>query len=234
MKRFTWLEERGAAVALMTGVLDGDCGWEGCVSGSRKRFLDQAPFPADRLVILRQCHGDQLFCVTPGDKGRGALDRCTALGDGDGLMTRYPGIPLGINVADCVPVLLSGGGVVAAVHAGRAGTELAIAARTVERMGSEYGVKAFDIFALIGPSAGPCCYQVGPEVLAEAVSRGVIAQGDHLDLWETNRDQLRQAGVPDAHIHTEGYCTICQPDYFSYRARGTAERNLVVIMAEGT
>ena len=231
MKRFTWLEERGAAIALMTGVADGDCSWEGCVSGSRQRFLDEAPFPAERLVVLRQCHGDALYAVEQEEAGRGAFDRVTALGDGDGVMTCHPGIPLGINVADCVPVLLCGGGVVAVVHAGRLGTELAIAARAVERIESTYGVGPGKLFSLIGPSAGPCCYEVGEDVLSRARERGVIARGSHLDLWESNRAQLREAGLPDTHIALESWCTICQPGYFSYRARGTSERNLVVVMA---
>ncbi len=230
MKRFTWLEEHGAAVALMTGVSDGDCGWEGCPSGSREAFLSTAPIPSEKLVVLRQFHGDAIFAISPEDAGKGSRSRESALGDGDGLMTAIPGIPLGINVADCVPVFLCGGGVVAVVHAGRVGTELNIAGRAVRQIEERYGVSPASLFAVIGPSAGPCCYQVGPEVLEKAAATGLVAMGDHLDLWETNRAQLRSAGLPDAHIAVDGTCTICQPGYFSFRARGTAERNLGVIM----
>lgn len=230
MKRFTWLEEHGASIALMTGESDGDCGWEGCATGSRRAFLERAPISAEKLVVLRQCHGDAIWPVEPGDAGRGADSRETALGDGDGLMTCHPGIPLGINVADCVPVFLCGGGVVAVVHAGRVGTELGIAARAVAAIGAAYGVLPDSLFALIGPSAGPCCYQMGKEALEAATQKGVIACGDRLDLWETNRVQLRAAGLPDAHIALDPWCTICQPGYFSFRARGTAERNMAVIL----
>lgn len=230
MKRFAWLEDHGAVVALMTGVSDGDCGWEGCSSGSREAFLSTAPIPSEKLVVLRQCHGDQIYAVLPEDAGKGSRSRESALGDGDGLMTAIPGIPLGINVADCVPVFLCGGGVVAVVHAGRVGTELNIAGRAVRQIEERYGVSPESLFALIGPSAGPCCYQVGPEVLEKAAATGLVAMGDHLDLWETNRAQLRAAGLPDAHITVDGTCTICQPGYFSFRARGTAERNLGVVM----
>lgn len=230
MKRYAWLEDHGAAVALMTGVAEGDCGWEGCASGSRSAFLAQAPIPAEKLVVLRQCHGDRIWAVGPEEAGRGAIDRESALGDGDGLMTATPGIPLGINIADCVPVFLCGGGVVAVVHAGRVGTELKIAARAVEQIEAVYGVTSDSLYALIGPSAGPCCYQVGPDVLESATKTGVVAQAHNLDLWETNRVQLRDAGLPDAHIAVDGVCTICQPGYFSYRARGTAERNIAIIM----
>ena len=230
MKRFPWLEQRGALVAFMTGVADGDCGWEGCVSGERGAFLDQAPIPARKLVVLRQCHGDKVWAVGLDQAGRGANDRSGALGDGDGLMTSCPGIPLGINIADCVPVFLCGGGVVAVIHAGRVGTELRIATRAVEQIGAVYSVAPTSLFALIGPSAGPCCYRVGPDILQSSTETGVIARGDRLDLWESNRVQLLNAGLPDAHIAVEACCTICQPGYFSYRARGTTERNLAVIM----
>jgi YfiH family protein len=230
MKRFTWLEDHGAAVAFMTGVEDGDCGWEGCASGSREAFLRAAPIPSDKLVVLRQCHGNAVHAVLPEDAGKGSRSRESALGDGDGLITACPGIPLGINVADCVPVFLCGEGVVAVVHAGRVGTELNIAEEAVRRIFEQYGVPAASLFALIGPSAGPCCYQVGGEVLQKSAGAGLVVAGDRLDLWETNRVQLRAAGVPDAHIAVDGCCTICGPGYFSYRARGTAERNLSVIM----
>lgn len=231
MKRFTWLEERGAAVALMSGVADGDCGWDGCASGTRRDFLDGAPFPGERLVVLRQCHGDVIQAIHAEDAGKGAYTRENSPGVGDGLMTCHPNIPLGVIVADCVPLFLCGGGVVAAVHAGRVGTELNIASKAVEAIFATYGVPPEELFALIGPSAGPCCYQVGPDVLEVATAKGLVARGDHLDLWESNRRQLRQAGLPDAHIALESWCTICQPGYFSYRSHGTAERDLAAIMA---
>jgi len=214
----------------MTGVVDGDCGWEGCASGSRSAFLAQAPIPAEKLVVLRQCHGDQIWAVGQEEAGRGSADRGGALGDGDGLMTACSGIPLGINIADCVPVFLCGGGVVAVVHAGRVGTELGIAARAVEQIGATYGVAPESLFALIGPSAGPCCYQVGPEVLQSATDAGVVAQGQKLDLWATNRVQLLDAGLTNAHITVDGTCTICQPGYFSYRSGSSVARNLAIIV----
>lgn len=230
MKRFHWLEEHGAAIALITGEMDGDCGWSGCATGTRDAFLQHAPFPGEHLVVLRQCHGDTLWAVEPGDLGKGAFSRESALGDGDGLMTCHPGIPLGINIADCVPVFICGGGIVAVVHAGRVGTELGIASRAVDEIGRLYGVDPISLFALIGPSAGPCCYRVGTDVRDAAVQKGLLTRGDTLDLWESNRVQLRAAGLPDAHISVDSWCTICQPGYYSYRARGTTERNLAVIM----
>lgn len=230
MTRFDWLEQRGAAMALMSGVEDGDCGWDGCATGTRAAFLARSAVAADKLVVLRQCHGDRIWPVGPEEAGQGARNRESALGDGDGLITNTPGIPLGINIADCVPLLLCGGGAVAAVHAGRVGTELGIARRAVSALQSTYEVEPSSLFALIGPSAGPCCYQVGPDILEKAQSLGLSVVGDHLDLWASNRRQLIEAGVPASQIQVTGHCTLCNPGFFSYRARGTAERNMAVIM----
>lgn len=230
MMRFEWLEQRGTSVARMSGVDDGDCGWDGCATGTRAAFLARIAVPAAKLVVLRQCHGDRIWPVGPGEAGKGAHNRDGALGDGDGLITNTPGIPLGINIADCVPLLLSGGGAAAAVHAGRVGTELGIARRAVLALEDTFKTEPSALFAVIGPSAGPCCYQVGPDILEKARKLGLSVVGDRLDLWESNRRQLLEAGVPGTQIFVSRHCTLCNPGFFSYRARGTAERNMAVIM----
>lgn len=230
MISFDWLKNAGAAEAFMTDIGDGDCGWEGCAGRSRAAFLEQSPVPPEKLVALRQCHGDRIVTVAASDAGRGARDSTSALAEADGMITAEPGIPLGINVADCVPVFLYAPGACALVHAGRAGTAQQIAAQAVTALSSRFGVPPSSLFALIGPSAGPCCYEVSADARAACVAQGMAARGNHLDLWLSNRGQLRGAGVPDAHIHVTEWCTICQPGFFSYRAQGTASRNLAVIM----
>ena len=160
MLTFPTLLEAGAAVAVMSEVCDGDCGWGGYASGTRAAFLARAAVPPDKLVALRQCHGGDIVAVEPADAGRGAGDRDGALADADGLMTRHRGIPLGINVADCVPVYLVAPEAIALVHAGREGTARGITGGAVRQLSRRYGVAPASISALIGPSAGPCCYQV--------------------------------------------------------------------------
>jgi len=224
------LLENGAAVAAMSGVEDGDCGWGGSESGTRATFLERAGVPPAKLVALRQCHGDEIVVVAPDDAGRGARGRDSALADADGLLTGHPGIPLGIMAADCVPVFLASPGAVGLLHAGREGTFQGIAGKGAALLCATYGVNLESIFAVIGPSAGPCCYEVSRELRDTCVAAGMVARGNHLDLWASNAEQLRGVGIPAARIRISGHCTLCQPGHFSYRGQGTAARNLAVIM----
>ena len=163
------------------------------------------------LATMRQVHGDAVLRVDAGG----------AAGDGDGMITATPGVVLGIQVADCVPVLVADTRlqVVGAFHAGWRGTAAGIAGLGVERMRAEFGCRVEDLVAAVGPSIGPCCYAVGGE-LRERFAADLFA-GDRLDLWEANRRQLVAAGVTE--VAVVGECTACTVDdgvrrYFSHRA----------------
>jgi YfiH family protein len=112
---------------------------------------------AESLVTLRQIHSD-VVCVfsTPPAPAPQA----------DAAISRRAGLFLGIQTADCVPILLADPRrrVVAAVHAGWRGTLARIAAKTLGRMRLEFGTNPEDVLAALGPAIGSCCYEVGPEV----------------------------------------------------------------------
>ena len=143
-----------------------------------------------------------------------------------------------VLAADCVPVLMYDPRmrVIAAVHAGWRGTVGRIAAKTVERMREKFGCDPRDMLVGIGPSIGPCCFEVGEEVVEAALEglgdlKGLVETGKHpgkyqLNLWEANCRQLRQVGVEDARIEVAGICTVCHHDqFFSYRGdRGNTGR----------
>jgi copper oxidase (laccase) domain-containing protein len=117
-----------------------------------------------------------------------------------------------VLVADCLPVALAGPGGVAMLHCGWRGLAAGIVARGAETVSAES--------AAVGPGIGPCCYRVGPEVLArfEGLGGGV-AVGPMLDLAEVARRQLRAAGVE--RIESAGLCTSCEPQlFFSHRRDG--------------
>jgi YfiH family protein len=128
-----------------------------------------------------------------------------------------------------VPVLLGDArtGACAAVHAGWRGTLARIVARTLVRMEEEFGTRARDVRAAIGPAALGCCYEVGPEVVESFDAEFARApewfaptrDGRALaDLHRANRAQLEEAGVAPSSIHAAPLCTICRPDlFFSYR-----------------
>jgi hypothetical protein len=99
---------------------------------------------------------------------------------------------------------------VAAVHAGWRGTAAEIAIRTLEKMREEFSTDPKDVFAVIGPGIGACCYFVGEDV---ALKFGRKIAG-HLDLAAVNRRQLLMAGMPGEQIDAVGSCTFCDAEMF--------------------
>jgi YfiH family protein len=166
--------------------------------------------------------------VVVADAPRGTREH---LGKADALVTNRPEVTLFLRFADCVPILLYDPQrkVVGLVHAGWKGTLLKAPAQAVGVMAGRYGCRPADIWAGIGPSIGPCHYEVGPEVTA--LVRQAFPEGDelllpvnggwHLDLWAANARTLREAGVEAGHIEIGKICTACRPDeFYSHRAEG--------------
>jgi YfiH family protein len=126
--------------------------------------------PDTPLITLRQIHSSVLVVAGPGAE----KSSCK----GDGLMTDRPGILLGVQTADCTPVLVADRKrkVVAAFHAGWRGTVRRIIEKGIGRMRLEFGSKPEDLIAAVGPSIGACCYQVGEELLSEFESQFAYAR----------------------------------------------------------
>lgn len=150
----------------------------------------------------------------------------------DVIVTDVPGLPLGVTVADCVPVWLfdpvtqSGG----LVHAGRAGTFRNAVGAALESINDAYGADPGNVHALIGPSAGPNAYEVSEEIAKEFAKAGYPVQGRLLDLWEANAMQLERAGVPRSQIDVCGICTITDGRFHSHRAHANGMRNLALLV----
>jgi hypothetical protein len=200
---------------------------------------------------VRQIHSNIVRVVKKEDgalEGRLQTQEGKALLEGDGLITDVPGVLLGVGTADCVPVLVVDvtKRVVAAFHAGWRGTVARIVEQGIAMMQEGYGSKAGDMVAAVGPSIGPCCYTVGEDVWSEfgkqfgyakeLFTRSTDSAEVRLNLWEANRRQLLDAGVPEANNAMMGECTACarsQGDamrYFSHRAEfGIAGRMLNVV-----
>ncbi len=153
--------------------------------------------------------------------------------EADALVTAVPGILLGIQAADCVPILLVDTRlrVVAAVHAGWRGTAAANVEGVVAHLRQHFNSRHADLRAAIGPSIGACCYTVGEEVrerfdAAFAYAPDLFQQqhdGLHLNLAEANRRQLLAAGLAPGAIDVTAECTACarvggQRKFFSHRA----------------
>jgi len=193
-----------------------------CVLGNRERLAEAVGFPLDHLTVTKQVHGDRVRIIGTEQRGMGARDYEGGMSETDALVTDVLDICIMVLVADCVPILLYDAkrGVIGAVHSGWKGTAAKIGLKAVRTMCERYGCRASDIIAGIGPSIGPCCYEVGCEIAstvesaAGMTSREKIAGKSHLDLWEANRRVLIESGIPDASIETARICTRCRADLF--------------------
>jgi len=145
--------------------------------------------------------------------------------EADAVISSRPGVAACVSVADCVPVLLADprSGVVAAVHAGWRGTIGRAAAAGVRALEAA-GARAGDLLAAVGPSIGPCCYEVSADLAARfrgELDPGVVRDrpgAPHLDLWAANAAVLRAAGVAAGRIEIAGRCTACERElFFSHR-----------------
>lgn len=187
------------------------------------------------LVFAKQVHGSDIARVENGFEG--------AFDDTDALTTDALQTPLVILTADCAAVFVFDPvkNAIAIAHAGWRGTVAGIAAKTVKRMQKEYGSSPGDLLAGIGPSIGPCCYEVGEEVIITVETKlpdyteEILVQPDmasagsfraavnedhrHFDLWRANELMLVDAGVPENNIEIARLCTACRTDlFYSHRA----------------
>jgi hypothetical protein len=134
----------------------------------------------------------------------------------DGQATALRGIAPAALGADCLPVAIAGGGAVAVVHAGWRGLEGGVIAAGVRAVAQLSGAAPERLGAAIGPGAGRCCYEVGPEVHARFAGYEQARDGDNLDLRAIAAAQLGAAGV--GAVHDLGLCTMCAPGlFFSHR-----------------
>lgn len=185
---------------------------------------------AGEPAFARQVHGADVIEVE-----RGGL-----AGHADALATSRPGLPLCVSTADCLPIVLYDprAARLATVHAGWRGTVRSVAGAAARRL-IEAGSAPADLVAAIGPSIGPCCYEVDAPVLEqlEAAFPGawqtwVTPKGPGkwmLDLWQANRDQLESTGLRPERVDLLGLCTGCRPDLlFSYRRERGAGRLVTV------
>jgi polyphenol oxidase len=191
--------------------------------------------PLVPLVAVRQVHSNRSVVLRAPWVGFAA----DAIPEVDGIITNQAGLLLGIQTADCIPVLVADRArrVVAGFHAGWRGTVEKIVELGVEKMRAEFGSDPADLVAAIGPGIGSCCYVVGEEVrnrfganfsyaeeLFSEVDSGNLsgaAREFRLDLIEANRRQLMTAGVDPGSISVVGGCTGCQPNlFYSHRASG--------------
>lgn len=211
----------GPRASLNLGVRWGDAAEN--VETNRRLLAAHAGYDPAALQAIRHVHGTDVWTM-----GEPLVEGATF----DGLVCDRPGPVLAAFAADCVPLVFAEpeARVCGTAHAGWRGTVAGIATNVVRRM-QERGAVASRIRVALGPSIGPCCFEVGPEVVAafrEAYGEvpGLVVRGpekDHIDLRVATRTSLERAGLAPAHIDDQPPCTRCNPErFFSYRRDGQA------------
>ncbi len=200
------------------------------------RVAEAFGISSDRLITVMQVHGETIVTVDQEN-----YNKVMTL-EADALVTNTPGIAIGVETADCVPILLIDPltPAVGAVHAGWRSTVRKIVQKSVTSMRDEFGSEPSRIIAAIGPAIGPECYEVDEPVMGPvqeafpfwqevATPRGNDRWG--LDLVKANRIELVEAGLAESNIHALGMCTSCRRDlFYSFRAEGRTGRMLSVVM----
>jgi YfiH family protein len=189
-----------------------------------------------RLVTVNQVHGDTIVRVEEANyEGIRSVEA-------DAMITGERGIAIGVETADCVPLLLVDPvtPAIAAVHAGWRSTVQQIVQKTVTNMQDEFGSDPGRMIAAIGPAIGPECYEVDEPVMGPVREKFSFWQevasprGNgrwSLDLVGLNRRELMQAGLSAVNVYSFGLCTSCMVDlFYSFRREGRTGRMLSVIM----
>jgi len=178
------------------------------VDENRRRLCAEVGADLDRLALNYQRHTAQVNRAEASRRGA----------TGDGLWTDEPELPILALGADCALIALARTNgerpAVGVLHAGRIGLLAGIA---------EAGAAVLDgrVAAVVGPTIGPCCYEVGEDIAAAFRARfgADVVSGRKLDLWTSAERALREAGC--ASVERLDLCTACDPDrFFSYRRDG--------------
>jgi polyphenol oxidase len=225
------MDDLGATASVLAGVqgLVHGFGRRSGPAGSETREataarVESALVPHGRLLLLRQVH-------------RATVQEAPWSGrpEADAAVASEPGFLLGIETADCLPVLLVDPlrRAVAAAHAGWRGTVAGVTRAAVAAL-VRAGSRPEDLLAALGPGIGPCCYEVGDDVNmafgpeGAAFFRKVPGGRDRLDVRAANRQQLIDAGLDPSHIGSVDECTFCRPDlYHSYRRDGPGSGRMI-------
>jgi YfiH family protein len=209
---------------------------------NRRRFLKL--FPGQwTLAGCWQVHGAEVRAVLSVDDAKPAENTLGETVYCDVIVSAAKGVLAGVKTADCVPILIGDPvtGAFAAVHAGWRGTLATSVIAGVQRLAKDYDARSEDLRVAIGAAAGPCCYEVGSEVIEAFTIK--FGYGEKLftptrpghaliDLLKANREQLISLGVKPERIHTAPLCTMCRTDlFFSYRKEKSVHGKVGRLMA---
>jgi YfiH family protein len=204
-----------------------DRGQRAAVAANRQRVLRSIGLHRMALHTVRQVHGSRVYVVDEAAAQQGLHGI-----EADALVTALPATPLGVLVADCLPIVVYGFDppVLGVIHAGRMGTYHRIVHRVLEAIYDRFGVAPERLRAVLGPAIGACCYRLDRRAV-DPFRRKFSDWQDffmpcgeqhwYMDLIAANTTQLQSGGVPASHIEAADICTVCHhQQLFSHRAEG--------------
>ncbi|MCG2748806.1 MAG: peptidoglycan editing factor PgeF [Desulfobulbaceae bacterium] len=190
------------------------------------RELIKQSLGADILVSGRQVHGSKVHVVAKKPEADAEISGC------DALVSNVAGVSLLIQQADCQAVMLFDPQrlVAANIHCGWRGSVTNIIAATIRVMTEEFATDPGYLLAAISPSLGPCCAEfIHYEQELPGHFYPFQVRSCYFDFWAISRHQLQQTGVKPANIFTAAICTVCDPNWFSYRREKKTGRFCSVI-----
>jgi hypothetical protein len=196
------------------------------VSQNKSMIAEAFGFEPNRLILLNQIHQDKILII------RDSFNPFSFLLEYDALITDVPNLFSGILTADCLPIFVVDGKkkVIAAIHAGRQGTSLHITTKVLKKMKEEFDCSSEDFLVTLGPSIGPCCYEIDEKVFQpewEPLSTSRGSAKWMVDLARINIAQMKREGIEEEQISWINLCTHCHNDlFFSYRKEGRTGRQL--------
>jgi YfiH family protein len=199
------------------------------VSQNKSLIAEAFGFEPNRLILLKQIHQDKILII------KDSFSTLPSFLEYDALITDIPNLFPGILTADCVPIFIADQKkkVIAALHAGRQGTALHITTKVLKKMKEEFGCSSEDLLVTLGPSIGPCCYEIDEKVfLQEWEPFSIRGEGRRwmVDLAKINIEQMKKEGIQERQIYRIHLCTHCHNDlFFSYRREARTGRELSLI-----
>lgn len=194
------------------------------------KTFNKKEFNLNNLTSNKQIHSDIVNIIDDSNIG--------SKKEGDALITNIKDVPLLVFTADCVPIAIidKKNKAIGAIHAGWRGTYSQIAKSTIELMNEKYNSNPNDLLCVIGPSIGPCCYEVSKEliekfntILTNSNEKFYIIKENkyYLDLWKINEYILKSAGVKSNNIINLNICTSCNSEKFhSYRIHEKTDKRI--------
>lgn len=198
------------------------------------KVCEDGKFEFENLTSNIQIHSDIVNLIDENNIGQKI--------DGDALITNVKNVPLLIFTADCVPIAIidTKNKAIGLAHAGWRGTFDKIGQKVIDKMNKHYNTALEDVVCVIGPSIGPCCYEVSEDLVKkfntiitnQDEKFYIIKEGRYyLDLWKINEHILKCSGVKKQNIINLNLCTSCNEDKFhSYRKHDKTQKRIGMLL----